>query len=56
MSVMEKICVSVYVMVVIFKCYLDERRGTRLHSWLRHCATSRMVADSIPSCVIGNFN
>jgi hypothetical protein len=26
--------------------------GTRLRSWLRHCATSRKVAGSIPDSVI----
>ena len=30
--------------------------GTRWHSWLRHCATSRKVAGSIPDCVIGFFS
>ena len=30
-------------------------RGTRWHSWLRHCATSRKVAGSIPDFVIGIF-
>ena len=29
--------------------------GTRWRSWLRHCATSRKVAGSIPDCVIGIF-
>jgi len=29
--------------------------GTRWRNWLRHCATSRKVADSIPDCVIGIF-
>jgi hypothetical protein len=28
---------------------------TRWHNWLRHCATSRKVADSIPDGFIGNF-
>jgi len=32
-----------------------EIRGTRWRSWLRHCATSRKVADSIPDGVIGIF-
>ena len=27
--------------------------GTRLRSWLRHCATSRKVVGSIPDCVTG---
>jgi hypothetical protein len=29
--------------------------GKRCHSWLRHCATSRTVADSIPDGVTGSF-
>jgi len=29
--------------------------GTRWRSWLRHCATSRKVAGSIPGGVIENF-
>ena len=33
-----------------------EIRGTRWHSWLRHCATSRKVAGSIPDGVIGIFH
>jgi len=31
-------------------------RGARWHSWLRHCATSRKVAGSIPHSVIGSFH
>ena len=30
--------------------------GTRWRSWLRHCATSRKVASSIPDGVIGIFH
>jgi len=30
--------------------------GTRWRSWLRHCATSRKVAGSIPDSVIGIFH
>jgi hypothetical protein len=30
--------------------------GTRWRSWLRHCATSRRVANSIPDYVIGKFH
>jgi len=30
--------------------------GTRWRSWLRHCATSRKVAGSIPGGVIGIFH
>jgi hypothetical protein len=32
-----------------------ERGGTRWCSWLRHCATGRKVAGSIPCGVIGTF-
>ena len=31
-------------------------RGTRWRSWLRHCATSRKVAVSIPDDVIITFH
>jgi len=31
-------------------------RGTRWCSWLRHCATNRKVAGSIPDGVIGVFH
>jgi hypothetical protein len=31
-------------------------RGTRWRGWLRHCATSRKVAGSIPDHVIGIFH
>ena len=31
-------------------------RGTRWRSWLRHCATNRKVAGSIPDGVSGNFH
>jgi hypothetical protein len=30
--------------------------GTRLRSWLRHCATSQKAADSIPDGVTGIFH
>jgi hypothetical protein len=30
-------------------------RGTRWRSWLRHCATSRKVAGSVPDGVTGIF-
>ena len=30
--------------------------GTRWRSWLRHCASSRKVADSIPDVVIGIYH
>ena len=31
-------------------------RGTRWRIWLRHCATSRKIAGSIPDCVIVIFH
>ena len=31
-------------------------RGMRWRSWLRHCATSRKVAGSIPDSVFGIFH
>jgi len=34
----------------------DIRRGTQWRSWLRHCATSRKVAVSIPDSVVGFFS
>jgi hypothetical protein len=40
-------------------CYfaytIDIQRGPRWHRWLRHCATNRQVAGSIPDGVSGNF-
>jgi len=33
-----------------------QARGTRWFIWLRHCATSRKVADSIPDVFIGIFH
>jgi hypothetical protein len=30
--------------------------GTRWRSWLRHCATSRKIAGSVPDCVTGIFH
>ena len=37
-------------------CTLTNKWGTRWRSWLRHCATSRKVAVSIPDSVIGIFH
>jgi hypothetical protein len=41
-----------------WNCMLNERNcwGTRWHSWLRHHATSRKVAGSIPDGVTGIFH
>ena len=35
---------------------LKSNRGTRWRSWLRHCATTRKVAGSVPDGVIGIFH
>ena len=39
-----------------FSFTAEVKRGTRWRSWLRHCATSRKVAGSIPDGVIGIFH
>ena len=39
-----------------FTVVLAKVGGTRWHSWLRHCATRRKVAGSIPDGVIGIFH
>jgi len=41
---------------VLFSLSILWERGTRWRSWLRHCATSRKVAGSIPDGVIGIFH
>jgi hypothetical protein len=38
------------------KRFIGYIRGKRWRSWLRHCATSRKVAGSIPDGVIGIFH
>jgi len=47
-----------HVCVCVCVCVYDHVRirSTRWRSWLRHCATSRMVAGSIPHGVIGIFH
>jgi len=56
---------SLHTMTQSFKCntfvgylrtVLGVLWGTRWRSWLRHCATKRKVAGSIPDDVIGIFN
>jgi hypothetical protein len=42
--------------VKTFKTVQGEGGGTQWRSWLRHCATSRKVAGSIPDGVIGIFH
>jgi hypothetical protein len=41
--------------IVLLNEYLNQRRGTRYRSWLRHYATSRKVAGSNPD-EVDNFN
>ena len=43
---------SLYVLLLIFVNNALLARGTRWRSWLRHYATSRKVAGSIPDGVI----
>jgi hypothetical protein len=42
--------------ILIFHASTVDIRGTRCCVWLRHCATSRKVASSIPKGVIGIFH
>ena len=37
-------------------CQVHNVRGARWRTWLRHCATSRKIAGSIPDGVIGIFH
>jgi len=61
--VVSKFTYATFVAVVgikcdgsIILCCLVTSRGTRWRSWLRHRATSRKVAGSIPDAVIGIFH
>jgi hypothetical protein len=51
------VCICVCVCVCLTLYYIAPYyTGTRVwRSWLRHCATSRKVAGSIPDGVIGIF-
>ena len=49
-------CVSLFRTWVNFTAALVLAWGTRWRSWLRHSATSRKVAGSIPEGVIGIFH
>jgi hypothetical protein len=40
----------------VFNLFIYVLRGTRWRSWLRHCATNRKVAGSIPDDVTGIFH
>jgi len=42
-----------FISLLILCALLSILRGTHWHSWLRHCATIRMVASSIPVGVTG---
>ena len=46
-------CIYIYMYMYIV---YDIVGGTRWGSWLRHCATSRRVAGSIPDGVTGIFH
>jgi hypothetical protein len=52
--------VSTTILILLFsfrnKCYYYFTMCTRWRSWLRHCATSREVASSIPDGVTGIFH
>ena len=39
-----------------FQLTLSLNRGHAWHSWLKHCATNRKVADSIPDGIVGIFH
>ena len=47
---------TVIVITSLFTLYYYLKRGTWWRSWLRHCATSRKVAGSIPDGVAGIFH
>ena len=49
-------CVSKWPVRYVDDVYDYNKRGTRLCSWLRHCATSRKEAGSFPDGVIGIFH
>jgi hypothetical protein len=48
--------VAALVSAYCYLIFLYFQRGMCLHSWLRHCTTSRKVAGSIPDDVIGIFH
>jgi len=66
----EAVAAPSYCQIFLFLAFLEEAfiiniiiilctnciSGTRSRSWLRHCATSRKVAGSIPDGVIGIFH
>jgi hypothetical protein len=46
---------NIIIIIIIVVMSSAEVRGARWRSWLRHCATSRKVAGSIPDGVTGMF-
>ena len=48
--------IYLYVCVYVCVCVCVLQGGTGWRSWLRHCATSRKVAGSIPDGVFGIFH
>ena len=62
LSVVHSVAAVLYLQSVLHVVLFRPRNvfctlhwGTRWRSWLRHCATSRKVAGSIPDGVIGIF-
>jgi hypothetical protein len=54
---LKSVGVSFKINVYLFmSCMKKQSVGTRWHSWLRCCSTSRKVAGSIPNGVIGVFH
>jgi len=51
----ETTATYIYIYIYIYILHISYG-GTRWRSWLRHCATSRKVAGSIPNGVIGIFH
>jgi hypothetical protein len=47
---------TLYQLLILSSVRYDTVGGTRCRSWLRHCATSRKVAGSIPDDIIGIFH
>ena len=50
------VCVKFSLFIRNFLSWYMDRRDTQWRSWLRHCATSRKVAGSIPDGVTGIFH
>ena len=52
----ESQIIHIILGVFIFQHSTTQKGGTRWRSWLRHCATSRKAAGSIPDGIIGIFH